>query len=572
MSPPTRTGNRATRSPRRPRLVAALVAAVLVLVGCAGIPDSGPVNAADPVLPEDSSVALIAYGPTPGATANQIVQGFLRAVAAGGGDEFAVAREYLAGPAAQTWNPRAQVRVFTARDITYSQAEDGAVRASATADASVDAQGRYTEAAPDTQIDLDFTLARTRDGQWRIVDLDDGILISPADFTAQYGQYRLYFLSGDNQALVPETRWYPDRGAATLIARHLLEGPSPWLAGGVATAVPTGTRIVEDSVTVTDGVAHLDLSSEPLSTDVAQRTLMVAQLQASLRSVPAIQSVNVTVGGSPLPVEADQPALLRNPYVTGNPVVIAEGQPQRFTGSGLVPLDGAGLAAEPRMPALPYDDTAGRPVVLDGTDRLVTLPGDDGGGVILTTGDDLVAPSIDRHGWIWTTPRVSDGSVQAFLPNGRASTVSTSWLDGVTVLSLRVSRDGTRAIVVWESDGVSHVEVAAVLRESDGRPVAIGEPVRIGESLTTALAVTWVDEQTVGVLGTGGADSAPAVHLVTIGGPTTELPAVADATSVAAATGDRTLVVGTAAGDLYERNGLGWTLAATDVYDPAYPG
>ncbi|WP_324652634.1 LpqB family beta-propeller domain-containing protein [Georgenia sp. H159] len=560
-----------TRGRRRTRVVGGLVAAVLALVGCAGIPDSGPVNAADPVLPEDSSVALIAYGPTPGATANQIVQGFLRAVAAGGSDEFAVAREYLAGPAAQTWNPRAQVRVFTARDITYSQADDGAVRASATAAASIDAQGRYTEAAPDTQIDLDFTLARTRDGQWRIVDLDDGILISPADFAAQYGQYKLYFLSPDNEALVPETRWYPDRGAATLIARHLLEGPSPWLAGGVATAFPTGTRLVEDSVTVTDGVAQLDLSSEPLSIDGAQRSLMVAQLQASLRSVPAVQSVNVTVGGSPLPVDADQPSLLRNPYVTGNPVVIAEGQPQRFTGSDLVPLTGSGLAADPRMPALPYDDAPGRPVVLDGTDRLVTLPGDDD-GVVLATGDNLVAPSIDRHGWIWTTPRISDGSLQAFLPNGRASDVNASWLDDATVRSLRVSRDGTRAVVVWESDGISHVEVAAVLRESDARPVALGEPVRIGESLTTALAVTWVDEQTIGVLGSSGADSAPAVHLVTIGGPTTELPAVPDATNVAAATGDRTLVVGTAAGELYERNGLGWTLAATDVYDPAYPG
>src|SRR5699024_10026336 len=169
---PREPGGPMTAAPTRrrvaARLAAAVTAAVLTAAGCVSLPDSGPVNAADPVPQAGSSVALLAYGPTPDATANQIVQGFLRAVAAGAGDEFAVAREYLAGPAAETWNPRAQVRVYTARDITYSQAEDGAVRASAVADASVDAQGRYTEASPDSVIELDFTLARTADGQWRI--------------------------------------------------------------------------------------------------------------------------------------------------------------------------------------------------------------------------------------------------------------------------------------------------------------------------------------------------------------------------------------------------------------------
>ncbi len=554
------------------RLLTALLAAVLALAGCVSIPDSGPVTAADPLPPERGSVTLIASGPTPGATANQIVQGFLRAVAAGRGDEFAVAREYLAGPVAETWNPRAQVRVYTARDISYSQAEDGAVRATATAEASVDAQGRYTEAAPDTQIELDFTVARTLDGQWRIVDLDDGILVSPADFEAQYDAYQLYFLSPDNEALVPETRWYPERSAPSLIARHLLEGPSSWLAGGVTTAFPTGTRLVEDSVTIDDGVARLELSTEALAAEPPQRGLMAAQLQASLRSVPTVQAVDVTVGGAPLLTESEVPTLLRNPYITGSPVVVAEGQVQRFTGSELVPLSGPGLAEDPRLPALPYDGAPGRPVVLDGTDRLVTLPNEDDDGAVLLTGEDLVAPSIDRHGWIWTTPRAGDGTLRTVLPNGVAAQVSSSWLDGSAVLSLRVSRDGTRVVVVREEDGISQVEVAAVLRDSDGRPLALGDPVRVGDSLVSARTVTWVDEQTVAVLGVSGGEGAPAVHLVTIGGPTRNLPAVTDASRITAATGDRTLVVGTEDGSLYERNGLGWTLAATAVRDPAYPG
>lgn len=561
-------------SPRaaRARLAAALAAAAVALGGCVSIPDAGPVTAADAAPPERSSVSLIAYGPTPGATANQIVQGFLRAVAAGGGDEFAVAREYLGGPVAETWNPRAQVRVYTNRDVTYSQTDAGAVRASATASASVDAHGRYTAAAPDTQIELDFTLARTAEGQWRIVDLEDGILVSPAVFENQYDPYQLYFLSPDAEALVPETRWYPERSAASLIARHLLEGPSGWLAGGVATAFPTGTRLVEDSVTVSEAVARLELSTEALSAEPGQRALMVEQLEESLRTVPAIQQVEVTVGGNPLAAEGETRDLLRNPYVTGNPVVIAEGQAQRFTGSELVPLPGVSIAQDPRLPALPYDDTPGRAVVLDGTDRLVSLPDDEDGGAVLTTGPDLVAPSIDRHAWVWTTPRASDGTLRAVLPSGVITSVRASWLADSDVLSLRVSRDGTRIVVIWEDDGTSQVDIAAVLRDSDGRPVALGDPVPIGDVLTTALAATWVDEQTVAVLGTSGGEGTPAVHLVTIGGPTTQLPPVPGATRVTAATGDRTLVIGTEDGELYERNGLGWTLAATAVHDPVYPG
>ncbi|MCM3661013.1 LpqB family beta-propeller domain-containing protein [Georgenia satyanarayanai] len=554
------------------RLAAAVTAALLTAAGCVSLPDSGPVNAADPVPQAGSSVALLAYGPTPDATANQIVQGFLRAVAAGAGDEFAVAREYLAGPAAETWNPRAQVRVYTARDITYSQAEDGAVRASAVADASVDAQGRYTEASPDSVIELDFTLARTADGQWRIVDLDDGILVSPVVFEAQYDQYKLYFLSPDGEALVPEARWYPDRSASTLIVRHLLEGPSPWLAGGVTTAVPTGTRLGEDSVTVAEGVAVVDLTSEPLAADPAQRALMVAQIQESLRTVAAVQTVDVRVGGSRLPVEVETPQLLRNPYVTGNPLVVAEGQVQHFTGSELLPLPESAIVDDPHSPALPYDDSAGRPVVLDGTDRLVRLPSEDDGGALLLTGSNLIPPSVDRHGWVWTTPRAGDGRLRAVQPNGVVTEVDASWLEGAQVLAVRISRDGTRAVVVRRNNDVAHVEVAAVLRDADSRPLALGDPVRVGEALTDALTATWVDEQTVGVLGTSGGEPAVAVHLVTIGGPTTDLPPVADATRLTAATGDRTILVGTGTGELYERNGLGWTLTASDVRDPAYPG
>ncbi|MFC4556022.1 LpqB family beta-propeller domain-containing protein [Georgenia faecalis] len=560
---------------RRGRLAAVLTLVALLLTGCASLPRSGPVVAGDPDLPDSDGVALVAYGPAPDAEPQAIVQGFLRAVAAGAGDEFTMAREFLAGPVSHTWNPRAQVWVHAARDeIAISQAADGTVRASATAVASIDAEGRYTEAAPDTTVDLDFSLVRGADGQWRIVDLEDGILISPADFDAQYAQLPVYFLTADREALVPETRWFSEQHAATAVVRGLLEGPSPWLAAGVTSAIPVGTRLTVDSVSVLEGIAEVDLSPEVLAAEPEQRGLVMAQLEASLRSVSSVQAVRVTVAGSPFELEEPVPVLVRNPYVTANPVVVSADELLRFNGLDVVPVSGALPMPDARLraPALPYENAEGPMVVLDGTDRLVTVATTEAAPVVLVESPDLVAPTVDRHGWVWTSPRSSDGALVAARENGATVPVEASWLAGSDILSLRVSREGARAVIVRESEGASHVEIAAVVRDRDGTPRALGDPVRLGEVLTSASAVTWVDEETVAVLGTSGTDEAPSVHLLTVGGPTTDLPAVERATTVTAGTGDRTLLLGTSDGQLFERNGLGWSLAVTAVADPAYPG
>ncbi|MEE6296731.1 LpqB family beta-propeller domain-containing protein [Georgenia wangjunii] len=563
------------RAPRAVRRVLAALVLLAVLAGCASLPRSGPVRAAAPEPPASDAVALVAYGPTPDAEPEAIVQGFLRAVAGGAGDEFTVAREFLAGPVSQTWNPRAQVRLYAARDeLEISQAADGAVRVSVLAAASVDGQGRYTEAAPDTTIELDFSLARGLDGQWRIADLEDGILLSPAVFDAQYVQHAIYFLSQDRESLVPETRWFPERHAATSVVRGVLDGPSPWLAPGVVSAVPIGTSLTVDSVSILDGAAQIDLSAEVLAASVPQRAYILAQLQASLRAVRGVQSVRVTVAGSPFEVDGTVPTLLRNPYVTANPVVVSGVELFRFNGFDLttladtVPMEGM----EPNNPAVPYESSPGPVVVLDGPDRLVTVPTTQSPAVVLLEGTGLVRPSIDRLGWVWTTPTRSDGALRAVRENGTVAQVDATWLAGNDVHSVRISRDGARAVVIWSSQGASAVEVAAVVRDTDGTPLALGEPVRLGEVLSSATVAAWVDEQTVAVLGQSGTDEVPSVHLLPIGGPTTDLPAVSGATTIAAGTGDRTLVLGTAEGELYERNGLGWSLAVTAVHDPAYPG
>lgn len=560
---------------RRRRVVATLLGFVVLgaLVGCVSLPRSGPVTEADPQVRAEDEVVLVAHGPQPDASPMQIVQGFLRALAAAGGDDFAVAREYLAGPTSQTWDPRAQVRVYAERDeISLTQRDDGAVEASVLAAATVDEQGRYTESPPDTTMETSFSLARGTNGQWRIVDLEDGVLLSPAVFEAQFIEQPLYFLSQDQQALVPEIRWFPKHNITTQIVRSLLEGPSSWLGPAVTTAAPAGTRLAVDSVTVVEGVADIDLSPEALGASEDELSLLAAQVQESLRDVQAVRSINITAGGTSLENDADV-ELLRNPYLTVDPVVLSGEELLTFNGTELMeiedvePLDGI----EAHDPAQPFEDQPGRWVVLDGEDTLVTVPKVGEPSEVLYRGEDLVPPSIDRHGWVWTGGRNSDGSITAVDELGNSVSVDASWLDGTELLAVRVSRDGARAVVVWREDGGTRLAITAISRDVDATPVALNDPVRLGESLSSITDVAWVDEETVAVLASGDSND-EAVQLMSVGGPTTELPSVDGAEQLTAGTGDRTLLLATEDGGLYERNGLGWTRVLDGAEDPAYPG
>lgn len=567
----TRTSPRIRRALRG----AAAWLVLAVLAGCATLPSSGTVQEVETPRGTVGQVSPVAYSPTPDAEPEQIVDGFLQAVGAGAADEFSVAREFLDGPVARSWDPRAQVRVYAAsddRDIL--DGEDGSVRVQVAAAASVDAEGRYTEAPPGTTIELEFSLLRNAEGQWRIVDLEDGILLSPAVFDAQYDAHSLYFLTADRQALVPDLRWFPERHATSMIVRSLLEGPSRWLAPGVTTAFPDGVMVGAEGINVVENVAQIDLSEHALTSSSLDRALMTAQLTDSLRNVRSIGAVEVTVDGQNLDGDQTVPALARNAYVPASPVVLlVDGELRRLSGEELQEIDGVGslAAVDAREPALPYDDQSGVPVVLDGTDRLVTVPVPGEEPILLREDADLTAPSIDPYGWVWTAARRGSSGVVA-VTTETSTPVSAPWLGEGEASALRISRDGARAVVLWDVDGTASVGVTSVLRDVSGEPIALEDPVPVGEGIVNAIDVAWVDELTIAVLDAGAGEGLPVVHLVTIGGPTSTLPPVADAEQIASATGDLSLVLVTSDGDLYIRAGLGWSRSISGVTDPTFPG
>ncbi|GIG36134.1 LpqB family beta-propeller domain-containing protein [Cellulomonas pakistanensis] len=565
---------------RRAVTAAALAVLLATLSACVGIPTSGPVGVGVEGVSEQGVVELLGDPPPQDGTPEDIVRGFLGASAAGfsresassdAADDFRNAREYLSGETRRSWNPREQVLVYaTASSPDIQLRGESQVRVDVRVAARIDADGRYAQGGPDARESLTFDLVQDSEGQWRISGLEDGVVLSEPNFEAIYRSATLYFLSQDQQFLVPETRWFPVRNLATSVVRSLIAGPSGWLRDAVRSAVPEGAVLQPDAVSVDDeGVATVSLAAGGLPAEPEDRALMQAQLEASLR-IARVRTVDVSAGGVEMDAEAAE--LERGQDWGGSLEAVQDGALVQMSAGELEPVEGVGSLAglDARDPA--RDGSGDLRVMLSGPDRLVTVPTADDGPAQLLSGTDLVGPSVDRLGWVWTASRAEPGALLAVDDRGGVVDVDAEWLADRTVRSLRVARDATRVAVVSEgADGV-RVDVASIVRDDSGTPQVLGEAWRTGVTLTDATRVVWVDEGTLGVLGRSGSTTTAVYHLVPLSGEVQTRPALADAVDIAGGKGDSALYLATAEGELFARAGSSWASVGEGVRDPAFAG
>lgn len=574
--------------PRRARVAAAgagLVTALAVLAGCVSIPTSGPIATGSPApVDEDLPVPLAAL-PQRDDTPEGIVTGFLSAARAGVFDDFDVAREFLTRTADGSWDPWERLLV-AASDPELSLEGDTVVAVVELA-GSVDASGVFEEAPPGSEVTLSFGMRRDAAGQWRIADLPSGIVIRDSAFQASFSPVPVYFATPDWQLAVPELRWLPKQSLLRETVQALFAGPSPWLADGVATAAPAIGAPVEVGEEGS-GVVTIALPAEVYQESWAEerRGHLQAQLEATLttgRLRGVVSSVALTVaspnGPQPFNLQPDEVSSLdTDPQPRSGPFAIVDGVVAEVGGEAPEPVpDLAPLTSldAPNHPAVSADATVW--VVLDGTTRLVLLPADSAEPETLLTGEDLLPPSVDRFGWIWTGERDSDGTLTVVSPDGETVSVDAPMLLDRQVRSMRVSRDGARiAIASQDADGRTSIQVASIVRaaDADGEPRALGDgALTVGASLTEVTELAWSTEQTLAVLGVGAGSEQQALHQVTVGGPTTLLQVVAERTvGLAAARGNEGIYVVDADGVLRLLRGSSWVEVTTEVTDPVFPG
>ena len=112
------------RGLRRMLAGAALLVAVSVLSACVGIPASGPV-AEGPTIDKEVGRpnVYLPEGPTPGATQEQILRGFISAFV-GPQNDYKVARQFLTTDFSGKWEPRSSVLVRSG-GFSFTAAGDG---------------------------------------------------------------------------------------------------------------------------------------------------------------------------------------------------------------------------------------------------------------------------------------------------------------------------------------------------------------------------------------------------------------------------------------------------------------
>ncbi|WP_062078092.1 GerMN domain-containing protein [Demequina globuliformis] len=558
----------------------------LTLGACASIPTEGPVTEGNGEVSPIDPFEPIVQGPAPEDDPAAIVTGFLTASAGGITTDFSTAREFLTDEAAATWDPGATVTVYDSGAVAPEWDPDaGTVSYQVPLGSTVDDSGRRVDSTAGEVAQLEFQFVQ-EDGQWRISELADGVVISRANFESFFRPVPLTFATPDLSTAASELRWLPDNNVATAAARELIEGPSAWLADAVVTGFPATAALAVESVVVTDGVATVDLTAQSAGT-LTERALADEQLSLTLKSLPDVTDVDVQIGGLPISDEVDvtlDPPPVPDAYaaiIVDRRLGLWNGADVRVTpGSlGLLPETARDLArsydgADVAFAAADGIRTTG--ALSGGWDALVDpAVAEDSGELVQSevalTMDDPIDPSYDRFGYLWGAS-ASGGPLQVAVDNGEIVELGDEWLSARAINAIAVSRSGTMIAVQSRSGGQPILEVAAIVRDDSGVPISLGEPLPVGPGVGVGVDIAWVDALSFAVLGEPVDGTASPLWTVGVGGATTTLATLREATGVSARSGVSSLVVTGADGTVEERSGTSWSVALEGVADLAYAG
>lgn len=553
---------RGIRRPHRlSRLVAALaVVPALLLAGCVSVPFSGGVElGGDLDTGIDVDVDFLPSGPSEGATQEEILRGFLAATTAAQ-NNYGIARSYLAEEAADVWNPYESTLV-RAREGVIAQVDESTLSYSVPIVASVDAVGRYSVADDAATQTLPAFRFVQEEGEWRIAELGNGILISQQAFPSAFSQHTLYYWDAAFRNLVPDLRWFPSRSeVATRIVRAVLEPPTSWLGqGATVSAIPAGTQLALSPVSVEAGIAQIDLTSEVLSLTDLERQRLRLQLAASLRAVSGVVGVQLTV---------DQNAVAIPEWTAGAPDVVPQVDPRLLlrtdegfgfaTGGDVEPLgtlSPAIIELGATAVALASSRTLATALTAEG---VWAVRAGDAPAVLLDERPGLIAPSIDGYQFVWSATAASAGGIRATELDGTVHEVEAALPDDARIVSLSVSRDDARVLLMLDGPGGPRLVYTAVIRdETSGVPVRLGELRDLPLNGETAVDATWVDEVRVASITRSGEQSLVELH--ELGGRSRPLGLPQGGVQIVGGNGgvDGVRVLG-ADGIVFEPRGSGW--------------
>jgi hypothetical protein len=529
-----------------------LCALAVALTGCSAIPNSGPIVAGPrvDVARNDGYVRVIARPPTPGMSAEELVRGFLNACASVA-DGDATARRYLTPEASAAWNSGAQTEVYDAAALTVKVDGNDKVLITAPLLGTIDARHRYHVADPGSVLTDELHVAQSG-GEWRINVAPKSLYLGQGDVARSFRAHPVYFLNPSRDRLVPEYLMLP-LGTSNIVAalvRAVIAGPS---SAGMTTASLGGATLQFANTVVPLGSAVIGFDRRIMNLSSSTQDALTAQLTWTLTGISGVSTVRLQVDGQNLPSsdgstahtraafasfdpsnEASQHTLL---YVRGDHILSLVNGVPRLLHSGdaaaeaTISPDGRTLIAVTSTRKLLYTSVTGG------------LPS------FVAAGSDLAAVTTLSSGEAWFVDREARGRLLTWQPGTGVLPVDTGLRAHSRILDFAVAPDGIRIAMVI-NDGIgTTVRVGTIVRDASG--VHVTGISRVEQQLTSAVAVAWAGESTLGVLGAVGAVAVQPISIVLPLGTVTLNGGPANAVSLAAVPGAN-MIVGDQAGQLWE--------------------
>ncbi|MCB5273832.1 Lipoprotein LpqB [Arthrobacter sp. SO5] len=565
------------------KLTVAVMLAVLVLLlaSCAQIPRSGPVGKSTDESAGNPKNAPVFFpsAPRPGAGPETVIEDFYLA-GSGYEDDYAVARQYLTQASSVTWKPDQRALVFRSARVVPTGVEN-VFNYELDLSYSVDADGVATQLPEGTKENIPATLTQV-DGEWRIAQIPDGTAIPEETFKVIYGAYPIYFYDPTFTYAVPDVRWFIKKKTVKAMTSALLGGPAPYLKGAVVSSFPSGIKLARESVPVVSGAAQVDLTAKDLvEASNEDRLRMQTQLALTFRSQPDVINVQLRANQDLVRVEDNGSVLppIRDKNVPAHQIAVSNNDLVRYENNRISPLPDirsvAGLA--PRAPAESAQSQTAAFLDAARTTLYSIVPGQPARA--LTTRASLTRPSFDRYDWVWAAGPGASGAaeVTAFRPAGVAETgavptvtLAPAWLAGRTVKEFRVSREGSRALVITVQNGKTKVQVTGIVRAADGTPKDLTVPMTLLTTRDPDQGV-WVDDTTFAVMkGSAGESVTPELLSLTSAQPQ-QLAPWPGLTALSAGNGPEEIFAQSAEG-VFQRLGNGWSPQLKGPIDPSFPG
>jgi hypothetical protein len=599
----------------RPVLAAlAAIGIAFTAAGCVSMASGGPVISyaitQGPAGQPQSNPRSFAQGPRPGWTAQDIVQGFLTAASAFGGEQ--VAKEYLTAQASKKWPSSSGAVTVYSNGPNADQANDGKVNArthrqtatvtiSGTVSANLTQHGTYVIPADSAAAGAStgkptFTLIRTVGGEWRISAVPPQLLLTTVQFQDAYQQRNLYYFDPAGQVLVPDPVYVPLQATPAFLLNKLVydlinpQVVNDWLTNGATrTLFPKGTTQLGD-VTLDGGTATVNLGGKITGASTRVLEQVSAQLYWTLQGTgqggPAVQSIQVNRNGKPWTPPDTQGNPVQRQLIHFNP---ATGGTKRFyymdRAGYLVSRDGP--TAKP-MPVTKVGRGVTQLAVSPDQEHLAVVrdgalyTGRIGGKLVRRAGTGYETLSWDRADNLWTIRDglivlLQDGAAPVVLPsnsviaaNGSAVTLPFS--------GLRIAPDGVRVALIIDSLDLKIGAISVQAGSAPRRPVST---IRIQLSpfqvprTTSFEAVTWYGADNVVTLGQPG----PVVAEYPVSGGTPTVPIQGEPTMISlTASAGNVLVAGLIHGGLVYDSMLNGEWAPfpdstlPDGTAPVYPG